>query len=69
MGYGYVAIAAYVRINQGRVAEVMKARIGPDVLPADRLLPDFRAGLETEPGALMRQAFSCAEKNLCISIA
>lgn len=43
MGYGYVAIATYYRINQGRIADVMKGRIGPDVSPAERLPSDFPA--------------------------
>ena len=43
LGYGYVAIASYFRINQGRIADVMKGRIGPDVPAADRLPPDFPA--------------------------
>ncbi|QTL06070.1 hypothetical protein J5J86_06535 [Aquabacter sp. L1I39] len=43
MGYKYEVIASYFVINQGRIADVMKGRIRPDVAPADRLPPDFPA--------------------------
>jgi len=43
MGYGYVPIASYFVINQGRIADVIFGRIGLDVPPADRLPPDFPA--------------------------
>ena len=43
LGYKYEVIASYFVINQGRIADVMKGRIGPDVAPADRLPPDFPA--------------------------
>ena len=42
-GYGYVDIATYYRINQGRIADVMKGRIGPDIAPAKSLPSDFPA--------------------------
>ena len=41
MGYEYVPIASYFVINQGRIADVMYGRIGPDVPPASSLPPDF----------------------------
>ncbi|WP_020184795.1 hypothetical protein [Methylopila sp. 73B] len=43
MGYGYVPIAAYFVINQGRIADVMKGRMSPEVPPAAHLPPDFPA--------------------------
>jgi hypothetical protein len=43
LGYKYDAIAAYYVINQGRIADVMKGRIGPSVPPADQLPDDFPA--------------------------
>ena len=39
--YNYARIAAYFEINQGRIADVMKGRLFPDIPPADRLPPDF----------------------------
>ena len=33
-GYQYPPIAAYFVINQGRIADVMKGRLFPDVPPA-----------------------------------
>lgn len=41
LGYKYDQIAAYFVINQGRIADVMMGRIGPDVPMADQLPPDF----------------------------
>ena len=40
-GYKYEVIASYFVINQGRIADVMKGRIGLDVAPADQLPSDF----------------------------
>ena len=40
-GYHYPVIAAYFTINQGRIADVMKGRICPDVPPANDLPADF----------------------------
>ncbi len=42
-GYKYEVIASYYVINQGRVADIMKGRIGPDVPAADVLPEDFPA--------------------------
>ena len=42
-GYKYELIASYFVINQGRIADVMKGRIGPDVPPANDLPADFPA--------------------------
>lgn len=39
--YNYARIAAYFQINQGRIADVMKGRIGPNIPPATSLPPDF----------------------------
>lgn len=39
--YNYARIAAYFQINQGRIADVMKGRLFPDVPPADELPADF----------------------------
>lgn len=39
--FNYARIAAYFQINQGRIADVMKGRIGPDIPPAMDLPPDF----------------------------
>lgn len=43
MGYKYETIASYFVLNQGRIADVMKGRIGPDIPPASSLPPDFPA--------------------------
>jgi len=43
MGYKYEVIASYFVINQGRIADVMKGRIGPEIPPAMALPPDFPA--------------------------
>jgi hypothetical protein len=43
LGYKYEVIASYFVINQGRIADVMKGRIGPHVSPATTLPPDFPA--------------------------
>ena len=40
-GYNYETIAAHYVINQGRIADVMKQRLWPDVLPAGVLPGDF----------------------------
>ena len=37
----YSIIASYFVINQGRIADVMKGRMFPDVPPADQLPLDF----------------------------
>ncbi|KCZ64329.1 hypothetical protein [Hyphomonas atlantica] len=39
--YNYARIASYFQINQGRIADVMKGRICPDIPPAMSLPPDF----------------------------
>lgn len=39
--YNYARIAAYYQINQGRIADVMKGRVFPDVSPAMALPADF----------------------------
>lgn len=41
LDYNYASIAAYYGINQGRIADVMKGRIGPDIPPASELPSDF----------------------------
>lgn len=41
LGYKYEVIASYFVINQGRIADVMKGRIRPDIPPADHLPSDF----------------------------
>ena len=43
LGYNYATIASYLVINQGRIADVMKGRVFPDVPPALDLPPDFPA--------------------------
>ncbi|HEY2709378.1 MAG TPA: hypothetical protein VGI95_15115 [Caulobacteraceae bacterium] len=43
LGYKYEVIASYFIINQGRIADVMMGRIGPDIPPASDLPPDFPA--------------------------
>lgn len=43
LGYKYEVIASYFVINQGRIADVMKGRIGPNIAPAQHLPPDFPA--------------------------
>lgn len=40
-GVPYVPIASYFSINQGRIADVMKGRLFPDVKAADKLPDDF----------------------------
>lgn len=40
-GYNYALIASHYKINQGRIADVMKGRRFPDIPPADQLPPDF----------------------------
>lgn len=44
-GYNYALIASHFRINQGRIADVMKGRRFPDILPAVELPQDFPTGL------------------------
>lgn len=39
--YNYARIAAYFQINQGRIADVVKGRIGGSIPPATELPPDF----------------------------
>lgn len=39
--YNYARIASYFQINQGRIADVMKGRLFPDIPPAKQLPPDF----------------------------
>jgi hypothetical protein len=39
--YNYARIASYFQINQGRIADVMKGRIFPDIPPAAALPVDF----------------------------
>jgi len=43
LGYKYEVIASFFVINQGRIADVMKGRIRPDVPPASELPPGFPA--------------------------
>jgi hypothetical protein len=43
LGYQYPPIAAFFVINQGRIADVMKGRICPDVPAAETLPPGFPA--------------------------
>ena len=40
-GYNYALIAAHYKINQGRIADVMKGRRLPDIPPATELPGDF----------------------------
>lgn len=39
--YNYARIASYFQINQGRIADVMKGRLFPDIPPAATLPSDF----------------------------
>lgn len=39
--YNYARIAAYFQINQGRIADVMKGRLFPDIPAAAELPADF----------------------------
>jgi hypothetical protein len=39
--YNYARIASYFQINQGRIADVMKGRIYPDIPAATNLPSDF----------------------------
>jgi len=43
LGYSYAEIAAYFVLNQGRIADIMKGRIGPQIQPAEYLPDDFPA--------------------------
>jgi hypothetical protein len=40
-GYNYALIASHYKINQGRIADVMKGRRFPDIPAAAVLPPDF----------------------------
>ncbi len=40
-GYSYALIAAHYKINQGRIADVMKGRRFPDIPAATELPGDF----------------------------
>ena len=39
--YNYARIASYFQINQGRIADVMKGRLFPEIPPATELPADF----------------------------
>lgn len=39
--YNYARIGSYFQINQGRIADVMKGRLFPEIPPAVSLPPDF----------------------------
>lgn len=39
--YNYARIASYFQINQGRIADVMKGRLFPEIPPATALPADF----------------------------
>lgn len=39
--YNYARIASYFQINQGRIADVMKGRLFPEIPPAAELPADF----------------------------
>lgn len=39
--YNYARIASYFQINQGRIADVMKGRLYPDIPAATNLPLDF----------------------------
>jgi len=39
--YNYARIASYFEINQGRIADVMKGRLFPNIPPAEQLPSDF----------------------------
>ncbi|MBX9824733.1 MAG: hypothetical protein K2Y27_07030 [Xanthobacteraceae bacterium] len=41
LGYKYEVIAAYFVINQGRIADIVKGRIGPSIPQAKDLPSDF----------------------------
>ena len=41
LGINYALIASYYQINQGRIADVMKGRLFPDIPPAMELPADF----------------------------
>lgn len=41
LGINYALIASYYQINQGRIADVMKGRLFPDIVPAMELPSDF----------------------------
>jgi hypothetical protein len=39
--YNYARIASYFQINQGRIADVMKGRLFPDIPAGNNLPTDF----------------------------
>lgn len=39
--YNYARIASYFQINQGRIADIMKGRLYPEIPAAAHLPPDF----------------------------
>lgn len=41
LGYKYEIIASYFILNQGRIADIVKGRIRPEVSAADHLPDDF----------------------------
>ena len=41
--FNYARIASYFEINQGRIADVMKGRLYPNIPAATDLPPDFPA--------------------------
>lgn len=41
LDYNYATIASYYQINQGRIADVMKGRLFPDIPLAMELPADF----------------------------
>jgi hypothetical protein len=43
LGYKYEVIASYFVINQGRIADIVKERIGATVRPSEHLTDDFPA--------------------------
>ena len=47
--YNYARIASYFEINQGRIADVMKGRLFPNIPPAKEL-PAFRPPKTTRRG-------------------
>ena len=41
LNYNYARIASYFQINQGRIADVMKGRLFPEIASATELPSDF----------------------------
>ena len=41
LDYNYARIASYFQINFGRIADVMKGRLYPEIPPAQQLPADF----------------------------